>query len=83
MWQAGHVHHDRWVFYFYKLAWAVLPWTPLWLCAAILLLAKGRAAAPEPAGTARAAEAAYLRFYALAFGLGFLAVYISAKQQDQ
>ena len=82
MWQAGHVHHDRWVFYFYKLAWAVLPWTPVWLCAGVLLLMKGRAAASEPAGAARGMEAACLRFFALAFGLGFLAFYISSKQQD-
>jgi 4-amino-4-deoxy-L-arabinose transferase-like glycosyltransferase len=90
MWQAGHEQSDRWVYYLYRLAGGMAPWTPLLLCAwAAYLLSLRRerrasavtAVAAEP-GKGDASQAAALRFLALAFGLGFLAFYLSPKQQE-
>jgi hypothetical protein len=81
MWQAGHVHDDRWVFYFYKLAEAVLPWTPLLLCALVLHWGWEGRGVPQ-AVTASAVEWRRARFFGLTFLLGFLVFYFNAKQQN-
>jgi 4-amino-4-deoxy-L-arabinose transferase-like glycosyltransferase len=82
MWEAGHLQDDRWVFYFYQLARGVLPWTGIWICALLLVPAFPAQPAEGEENGRRATERAYLRFYFLAAALGFLAFYLSPKQQD-
>ncbi|MCK6474252.1 MAG: glycosyltransferase family 39 protein [Planctomycetes bacterium] len=79
--RTGHVQNDRAVFYFYQLAGALLPWTPLLLLAWPLAAShrraerKGYADAPNPVSAAMGA------FFLASAVAGFAGFYAVSKQQ--
>lgn len=79
--KTGHVQDDRAVFYFYQLAGALLPWTPLLLLAWPLAAShrraerKGYDTAPNPVSASLGA------FFLASAAAGFAGFYAVSKQQ--
>jgi 4-amino-4-deoxy-L-arabinose transferase-like glycosyltransferase len=72
----GHVHKDRWSFYFQHLFGGLLPWTPLVMVTLVWVVRSPRAASGTDLQRTDA-----VRFFLVAAGFGFVVFYASAKQQ--
>ncbi|MCY3023621.1 MAG: hypothetical protein NTW87_31970, partial [Planctomycetota bacterium] len=78
----GHVQSDRWWFYFYRLAGGLLPWTVLLVIAWPLFVTRCRGRKTEEASGVAVLAREQLRFFLLAFCLGFAAFYAAPRQQE-
>jgi len=77
----GHAQSDRWVYYLYRLAGGLLPWTLLLVSAWPICALRRRERNGDAAGSALLAREQG-RFFLLAFVIGLLGFYALPKQQD-
>ena len=78
----AHLPTHRWIYYPMKIAAGLMPWSPVLLLGWLVYFLK-RGKLPEKSDGENASwDKGVVRFFALAFVLGFLAFYSQAKQQS-
>jgi 4-amino-4-deoxy-L-arabinose transferase-like glycosyltransferase len=81
LYPTGHDQSHRWVYYLYRLAGGLLPWTPALLFGWLFYAAHLRQRL-DPDNEQLVVSGAHLRFFSLAAVLGFIGFYAIPKQQD-